>query len=203
MILDCEFIQLDNIIKRTARRFAPKIRGMEYEDLYQELWLDAIQKDYSSLPLANTSIKNKAIDILKKEYKHYYDRELSEDDEVNDIFLKEETLDNYLYYVYEFDSYAKADLLSVIDKLDEQCRKYLVCKVYLDCNFECLEDEFNKIVSSLSKEEKDELLGRDESKRTGLGIDTLISKYVLGYKSKNYIYSFKKRLQTQLETALA
>lgn len=201
MLLDNNYSELDNIIIRTARKFAPKIRGMEYEDLYQELWLDAIQKDYSSLPLANVSIHNKAIDILKKEYKHYYDRELSEDDEVNDVFLKEETLDNYLYYVYENDACITTDFIKALNRLDEKYRKYLIVKVYLDCNFECLEEEFNRIMDSLPKNQKDELLGRDESKRTGLGIDTLISKYVLGYESKNYIYTFKKNLQKELEHA--
>lgn len=201
--IDEHFSELDKIIKSVARQFAPKIRGMETEDLYQELWLDTCSKNYSSMPLANTSIHNKAIDILRREYKHYYDRNLIEEDEVNDIFLKEETLDTYLYYVNEYDSATVADLLKVLNSLDDKYKKYVVCKVYLDCNFEELEGEFKRITASLSDNQMKELLGRNESKRTGLGIDKLIAEYVLNFKSENYIYVFKKNLQKELSVALS
>lgn len=201
--IDEHFLELDKIIKSVARQFAPKIRGMETEDLYQELWLDTCSKNYSSMPLANTSIHNKAIDILRREYKHYYDRNLIEEDEVNDIFLKEETLDTYLYYVNEYDSATVADLLKVLNSLDDKYKKYVVCKVYLDCNFEELEGEFKRITASLSDNQMKELLGRNESKRTGLGIDKLIAEYVLNFKSENYIYVFKKNLQKELSVALS
>lgn len=201
--IDEHFSELDKIIKSVARQFAPKIRGMETEDLYQELWLDTCSKNYSSMPLANTSIHNKAIDILRREYKHYYDRNLIEEDEVNDIFLKEETLDTYLYYVNEYDSATVADLLKVLNNLDDKYKKYVVCKVYLDCNFEELEGEFKRITASLSDNQMKELLGRNESKRTGLGIDKLIAEYVLNFKSENYIYVFKKNLQKELSVALS
>ena len=201
--IDEHFSELDKIIKSVARQFAPKIRGMVTEDLYQELWLDTCSKNYSSMPLANTSIHNKAIDILRREYKHYYDRNLIEEDEVNDIFLKEETLDTYLYYVNEYDSATVADLLKVLNNLDDKYKKYVVCKVYLDCNFEELEGEFKRITASLSDNQMKELLGRNESKRTGLGIDKLIAEYVLNFKSENYIYVFKKNLQKELSVALS
>lgn len=201
--IDEHFSELDKIIKSVARQFAPKIRGMETEDLYQELWLDTCSKNYSSMPLANTSIHNKAIDILRREYKHYYDRNLIEEDEVNDIFLKEETLDTYLYYVNEYDSATVADLLKVLNSLDDKYKKYVVCKVYLDCNFEELEGEFKRITASLSDNQMKELLGRNETKRTGLGIDKLIAEYVLNFKSENYIYVFKKNLQKELSVALS
>ena len=147
--------------------------------------------------------KTLLIDILRKEYKHYYDRDLIEDDDLCDIFLKEETLDTYLYYVNEYDTATVADLLKVVETLDEKYRKYVVCKVYLDCNFEALEDEFNRIIANLPKNQKDELLGRKEGVRTGLGIDNLISEYILKFKSKNYIYTFKKALQEELSEALS
>ena len=202
LFIDEHFSELDVIIKSTANRFASKMRGLDKEDLYQELWLDTLEKAYCNMAYANTSIHNKAVDILKREYKHYYDRNLIEDEEINDIFLKEETLDAYLYYVNEYDSHTIADLLKVVENLDEKYRKYFVCKCYLDCNIECLEDEFNRITASLTKSEKDELLGRNEDKRTGLGIDTLISKYVLGFASKNYIYKFKKQFLEELTVAM-
>jgi len=207
------FSELDNYIKSVARRFSYSIRGMETDDLYQELWLDVCSKNYTEMPLAITAIRNKAKDIYFKEKVHLSDRYLTDDETLCDIFLLEETLDEYLFYISNDDEHDRdtlADIRKIVDSLDGKYRKYVICKMYLDCNIEEYEDEFNSITANLPKNQKDELLGRkkivkNDSQRnfTGLGIDTLISKYVLNFTSKNYIYTFKRDLKEKFAQALA
>lgn len=189
MKLTNKFDDLDKIITIISKQYCGSI-GVESEDLYQDLWVEAIESDFESLPLANVSLRNFANRMYRKKKSKY--------SESADRFTAFEDVDeNFVFQnddrVFEFD--LSTDIFnSILANVSGKEKDYLIVTCYLS-GMENLVSEYMKIVSGLTADQQMALFNATKKSIR----NDLIAKYVFGYankESKSFCNILKNLRQT-------
>lgn len=161
------FEEMKRIIELVARKYHEKAH-MEFEDLCQDLWIFAYEKEFDSAPIAYTCMKNKCIDISRRNWK----KDNMTDGSDPDIAFA--TVGNN-----GFDLDQNILVEEMLSTLGEREYKYAVAVAYLSGCIQ-FEKKFFEIYNSLSDDSKFAIkIWRSSGKRN---TDDIVFKAVIGLK---------------------
>lgn len=191
--------QVQRAILMIARKNARGFKGMDFEDLVQELWIHMIEKQPEDIELAYKQLKNYCTSLFRKDCHKMGGIETVDmkDPLVEKSLTTRPSGLNYNVsadakcYQYVDPSFNQANsrdpydtasssdnVLELLNHLGVRERKFVVAKGYLYGNIEDYRDEYNQMYSELTDDKKKEL---DDCSKPGS--DDIIMKVFLNIKT--------------------
>ena len=170
--------KIDEIATNIARKYS-RNTTIPYEDMYQDLWVKALEIDTDNIGILITSLKNYAIDLSRKNWRQ------SNSESCNSSYGTDEYLEIYLFNsskqtsknTEEYADYL--DLRDKIDRLNERERTFIIAKAYLNGGIEEFATDFKRIYDRVPEDRKQMLHNYNKSNYT----DDIIVKVFLGVKT--------------------
>lgn len=191
------YSQLETMIGVLATQYYQSVR-MEKEDLIQDLWVHAIEKDFDNLAIAYTSLKNRCNRIYHNNVKSYSARNFNvysfSFTDFDESYIASES-DDFLITTITQSLDNDIALASVLKILNDKSYQYVVLKAYLSGNFPDLKEKYLYIVSNANL--TFEQIKTLESLKYN---DDFIARYVFGYKGGSVSGSFKNIRKTLKKT---
>lgn len=175
-----QYDELDRLVTIVAKKFCTSCR-MEYEDLYQELWVEVLEKDFENLALANRSLHNFCNMIYRKQKQNMFE-----------CFEDYSDYDSEAYVVHNQSEKPVVELNTefnvqkLLGSLDGKKRQYVVAKIYTTSFNPELHAEYQDLVRNLAPEVRTRLVSFEVKAK-----DDLIAKYILGYQNGTHSGSFR------------
>lgn len=156
-----ELNDLEKIVASVSFKYSKSIKGMEIQDLMQELWVHMLIKRPNDIRLAQIECRNKAIDLYR------LDHRISDHESIHNIDTYEDEITKRVLYntiAYErnevFDEFLAKE---IIESFSGRERTYVIAKCYYSSIYmynliSYLQGEINKLIDNLSKDRYDNLV---------------------------------------------
>jgi hypothetical protein len=178
--LENQYDELDRLITIVAKKFCTSCE-MEYEDLYQDLWVEVLEKDFKTLGLANRSLHNICCTLYQKRKRR-----------LPECLEDYSDYDSEAYVIHNLSEKPMVELSTefnvqkMLSELDDKKRKYVVAKLYTTSFNPELHSEYLDLVRNLAPEIRIRLVSLDVKAK-----DDLIARYILGYQNGTHSGSFR------------